>query len=152
RKPGSKPFLHPSNFVSLSLAPLLRPDLSSQVASEIAEAITRFVGWECRGGRPVEYVIHPEVVQAESQAQTTLLRDLFGNPFRPVTADLGWLTPAVITLAQGIYDERAFDRLPILADALEEAGCRDPDMLPHCRQPGEHVRGCWAIDLILGKE
>jgi hypothetical protein len=54
-------------------------------------------------------------------------------------------------LAQAIYDDRAFDRLPILADALEEAGCTDADILNHCRRPGEHVRGCWAIDLVLGK-
>jgi hypothetical protein len=55
-------------------------------------------------------------------------------------------------LAQGIYEEQAWDRLPILADALEESGCTSADILNHCRQPGEHVRGCWVIDLILGKE
>jgi hypothetical protein len=54
-------------------------------------------------------------------------------------------------MAEGIYGERAFDRLPILADALEEAGCDNPDVLTHCRQPGSHVRGCWAVDLILGR-
>jgi len=58
----------------------------------------------------------------------------------------------VVKLAESIYDERAFDRMPILADALEEAGCANADILAHCRQPGEHVRGCWAVDLILGKE
>ena len=50
-----------------------------------------------------------------------------------------------------IYQERAFERLPILADALEEAGCDDPDILSHLRGPGPHVRGCWALDLVLGK-
>ena len=58
----------------------------------------------------------------------------------------------MVKLAQGIYDDRAFDRMPVLADALEEAGCYDADILAHCRQPGEHVRGCWVVDLLLGKE
>jgi hypothetical protein len=65
---------------------------------------------------------------------------------------LTWNGCAIRRIAQGIYDNRAFDRLPVLADALEEAGCHDPDILGHCRQPKEHVRGCWALDLILGKE
>lgn len=82
----------------------------------------------------------------------TLLRDLFGNPFRPVTIDPHWLATNVTTLAQAIYDERAFDRMPILADALEDAGCTNQDILAHCRGNGEHVRGCWALDLVLGKE
>jgi hypothetical protein len=55
-------------------------------------------------------------------------------------------------MAQANYDERAFDRMPILAGALEEAGCTSQDILGHCRQPGEHVRGCWVVDLLLGKE
>ena len=82
---------------------------------------------------------------------TTFLRDIFGNPFRPVVADPAWLTPTVVSIAEAIYRDRAFDRLPILADALEEAGCTNADLLLHCRQPGEHVRGCWAVDLVLGK-
>ncbi|MBL8795191.1 MAG: hypothetical protein JNM56_14900 [Planctomycetia bacterium] len=79
------------------------------------------------------------------------MRDLVGNPFRPVTVNPAWLTPTVISLAQAIYAERAFDRLPILADALEDAGCDHADILNHCRQPGEHVRGCWVIDLLTGR-
>jgi hypothetical protein len=58
----------------------------------------------------------------------------------------------VRTLAVGIYKETAFDRFPILADALEDAGCDNADILNHCRGPGPHVRGCWVIDLLLGKE
>jgi hypothetical protein len=58
----------------------------------------------------------------------------------------------VVKLAQAVYDERAYDRLPVLADALEDAGCHDADILTHCRGPGPHVRGCWLIDLLLGKE
>lgn len=82
------------------------------------------------------------------------MRDIFGNPFRPVTIDSAWLAwndGIVVQLAQGIYEERAFDRLPILADALEDSGCLDADILNHCRQPAEHVRGCWANDLLVRK-
>jgi len=83
------------------------------------------------------------------------LRDVFGPlPFRPVPVDLAWLTwheGTIPRMAQVIYEERAFDRLPILADALEDAGCDNADILDHCRQPGVHVRGCWVVDLLLGK-
>ena len=83
--------------------------------------------------------------------QSVIVRDIFGNPFRPVTPDPAWLTPAVVALAHTIYDGRAFDRMPELADALETAGCDDADVLDHCRNGGEHVRGCWVVDLVLGK-
>jgi hypothetical protein len=92
----------------------------------------------------------------EHTAQAHLLRCVFGPlPFRTVTVDPAWLAwngGTLVHLAQGIYDEQAFDRLPILADALEEAECHDVDILGHCRQAGEHVRGCWLVDLVLGKE
>jgi hypothetical protein len=65
---------------------------------------------------------------------------------------LAWNDGTVVKLASDIYEERAFDRLPILADALEDAGCAHPDFLDHCRQPGEHARGCWPVDLVLVKE
>jgi hypothetical protein len=98
----------------------------------------------------------PKPERAECRpAEARLLRDIFGNLFRPVAINAAWLAwndGTVVKMAQSIYDERAFDRLPILADALEEAGCHDPEILGHCRQPGEHVRGCWIVDLILGKE
>jgi len=87
--------------------------------------------------------------------QVLWLHDIFGNPFRPITIDPSWLEwngGTVVKLAQAIYDERAFDRLPILADALEEAGCSDQDILGHCRSGGGHVRGCWVVDLVLGKK
>jgi hypothetical protein len=81
-----------------------------------------------------------------------IIRDIFGNPFRPVTADATWLTPSVVALARTIYDERAFDRLTKLADALLAEGCDDRGILNHCRSEGPHVRGCWVVDLVLGKE
>lgn len=88
---------------------------------------------------------------AYKAAQHDVLRDLFGNPFRPVAIEPSWLTSDVRILAEGIYEDRAFDRMPILADALQDAGCDNTDILNHCRQPGEHVRGCWVVDLLLGK-
>ena len=81
-----------------------------------------------------------------------ILHDLFGNPFRPVAVDPSWLTPDVAALARTIYDDRAFHRMPDLADALARAGCQNNDILRHCRQPGDHVRGCWVVDGILGRE
>jgi len=81
-----------------------------------------------------------------------LLRDIFGNPFRPVACDASWLTSDVVALARGIYDDRAFDRMPILADALQDAGCDNDEVLNHCRDAAQvHVRGCWVVDLLLGK-
>ncbi|AWM42432.1 hypothetical protein C1280_28660 [Gemmata obscuriglobus] len=79
------------------------------------------------------------------------MRDIFGNPFRPVVLNPAWRTSDALALARGIYDEGAFDRLPILADALQDAGCDSDDILNHCRGPGPHVRGCWVVDLVLGK-
>ncbi|MBL8793520.1 MAG: hypothetical protein JNM56_06430 [Planctomycetia bacterium] len=93
-----------------------------------------------------------KAARQEYAVQCGLLRDIFGNPFRPITIDAAWLTSTVVSLAQAIYNERAFDRLPILADALEDAGCDNADILNHCRQPGEHIRGCWCVDLLLGKQ
>ena len=87
----------------------------------------------------------------EEVEQCHLFRDIFSNPFRPATLDPSWLTSTVVALARGIYEERAFDRMPILADALQDAGCDNEDVLNHCRGPGPHVRGCWVVDLVLGK-
>jgi hypothetical protein len=88
----------------------------------------------------------------EKRCQAMLLRDIFGNPFRPVTLNPAWLTSTVVQLAEGIYQERAFGRMPILADALQDAGCDSDDILNHCQQPGEHVRGCWVVDLLTGRK
>jgi hypothetical protein len=88
---------------------------------------------------------------AEGAMQADLLRDILFNPFKPVTIETSWLTPNVIALAQNIYNQRAFDRMPILGNALEEAGCDNTDILIHCRSQTEHVRGCWVVDATLGK-
>ena len=90
---------------------------------------------------------------AELLAQAALLRDIFGPiPFQPLSVDPSWLTAAVVELAQAIYDDKSFDRMPILADALEEAGCGNEEILIHCRKPGPHVRGCWVVNGVLRKE
>jgi hypothetical protein len=92
----------------------------------------------------------------ERATQAALLRDVLGNPFRPSPrlphAVFAWNDRTSPRIAEHIYEERAFDRLPILADALLDAGCEDEELIGHCRSQGPHVRGCWAIDLLLGKE
>ena len=96
-----------------------------------------------------------EAVPSEPPVQAALLRDIFGNPFRPISLDSAWLSwndATIPRLAQAVYNDRAFDRLPILADALEQAGCEDADILAHCRSDGPHVKGCWAMDLILRRQ
>lgn len=90
--------------------------------------------------------------EAETAAHADLVRCVLGDPFRPVAFDPTWRTETAVTLARGVYDLHAFDRLPILADALEEAGCDHPDVLTHCRGPGPYARGCWVVDAVLGYE
>jgi len=81
-----------------------------------------------------------------------IVRDVSGNPFRPVTFSSEWRTSTVIALAKHIYESRDFSAMPILADALQDAGCDNDDVLNHCRDPQQvHVRGCWVVDGVLGK-
>jgi hypothetical protein len=98
----------------------------------------------------------PTKWSAEWREHYALLREVFGTPvFRPVSINpdwLNWRDGTVSRLAQVIYEERRFADLPVLADALEEAGCDNTDVLDHCRGGGEHVRGSWVVDLLLGKE
>jgi hypothetical protein len=93
--------------------------------------------------------------RAETTRQADLLRCIIGNPFHPADIDSKWLSwnnGTIPAIARRIYDERRFEDMPILADALEDAGCADAAILDHCRGPGPHVRGCWVLDLLLGKE
>jgi hypothetical protein len=100
----------------------------------------------------------PECARQESQflheeeRQTGLVRDIFGNPFRPVTLSPSWVTSAVTALARQMYEARDFSAMPILANALQDAGCACDAILNHCRGLGPHVCGCWVVDRILGKE
>ncbi|QDU19479.1 hypothetical protein [Urbifossiella limnaea] len=80
-----------------------------------------------------------------------LLREIYGDLFLAEAFDPSWRTEAVVGLARGMYAERDFGPMPVLADALEDAGCTSGEVLDHCRGPGPHVRGCWVVDLVLGK-
>src|SRR5262249_47634106 len=100
-----------------------------------------------------------KTMQREEAHQFAILRDICANPFRPVTIDPDWLTQTVTSLATAAYEQRALPsgeldpaRVVVLADALEEEGCQEADVLGHLRSPGPHVRGCWPVDLLLGKE
>jgi hypothetical protein len=88
---------------------------------------------------------------AERLAQADLIREIFGNPFRPVAFDPAWHTDTAVSLSRTMYEAREFSAMPILADALQDAGCDHKAILDHCRGPGPHVRGCWVVDLVLGK-
>jgi hypothetical protein len=103
------------------------------------DSFTNFPGW-----------------MSERKKQAELVRDVFGpHTKRPVVIDRAWLAwnnATVVKLAQAIYSERGFNRLPILADALEEAGCDNDAILSHCRKGGEHAPGCWVVDAVLGKK
>jgi hypothetical protein len=101
----------------------------------------------------------PDDLDCPQAEKAALLRDLFGDPFRPSAINPAWVTPTVASLARAAYEERMAPRpdldpvrLSVLADALEDAGCSDAAILGHLRGPGPHVRGCWALDLVLGKE
>jgi hypothetical protein len=92
--------------------------------------------------------------EKERAAQADLLREIFGDPEHPADfADTWrwWNDGCVVKMAQGIYDEQRFGDLPILADALLDAGCDSDEVLAHCSASGPHVRGCWVLDLVLAK-
>lgn len=137
-----------------------KPTMAALANCEAACAMARIKaaegGWGAKSPRNVGRYHAAE--HAELVVQAALVRDLFGNPFRPATLEPAWLTPLVRSLAQAAYDERILPtgelepaRLAVLADALEEAGASD-ELVGHLRGPGPHVRGCWAIDLLRGKE
>src|SRR5215469_15237158 len=104
-------------------------------------------------GSACQWAMHvgPDRAKANSKAMAGLLRDIAGNPFRSgLPFDPTWLvrnSGSVLRMGQAIYDAREFASLPILADALEDAGCADRAILDHCRGSGPHVRGCWVVDL-----
>lgn len=127
---------------------------------ELREAEARDEADRLRAAADAEAALRAEVQRAEAErravysaertAQFHLLQDIVGPPDLPVFDD-AWRTPTVLSAAEAIYADRAFDRMPALADLLEAAGCRDDAVLDHCRQPGEHARGCWVLDDLLGR-
>ena len=118
-------------------------DAAWEAATEAVKAV-RAASWGAAGDR--------DAADTERGSQADLLRDIFGNPFSPVAMVPRWRTGDTVGLARGIYEDRAYERLPLLGDALMDAGCDDDQVLDHCRSPGPHARGCWVVDLVLGKE
>ena len=126
-----------------------------RVAWATAEAAIIAAGRQTRitAGLPDDRPDHVHSA-AEESTLCDLLRCIFGNPFRSVTVDpsrIGWCSGTVRRLAQSVSEDGSFDLLPILSDALEEAGCTETGMLEHCRSTALHARGCWAVDLLLGR-
>jgi hypothetical protein len=151
------------------LVPLLRLPVDDplQRIAFIASDLGARHGWEAT--RVSAQAVHMKVMQAwddnadggiardeEQTGQSNLLRDMFGPlPFRPVTVHphvLGWNDRLVVRLAQNIYDQRRWGDMPILGDALLDAGCDNEEVVAHCRAGNEHVRGCYVLDILLGKE
>jgi hypothetical protein len=121
------------------------------------------VGWEwVRDHEGCPPGLNLAANQGETRQQVPLFHDIFGNPFRPTAMDPGWLSwngGTIPTLARAVYEERELPsghldrvRLALLADMLEDAGCIDANILEHLRGPGPHIRGCWVMDLLLGKQ
>jgi hypothetical protein len=99
-----------------------------------------------------KHEFHCQVRSTEEESQADLIREIFGNPFRPAEFSAEWRTDTAVSLARQMYDARDFSAMPILADALQDAGCDSDDVLNHCRDANQvHVRGCWVVDLVLNK-
>jgi hypothetical protein len=111
-----------------------------KLATRAAEATADAWTWRARGPDSAATLVG-------------ILRDIYGNPFRPIAFAPAWRTDTVVTLARQMYESRDFGAMPILADALQDAECDSSDILDHCRDPkAVHARGCWVCDLVLGKE
>jgi hypothetical protein len=143
------------------------PGLDSAITKVEFDEVTTRDAIDAISGVLAHLAIHPDqwgtsagddaamrALEAQRPKQLLLFRDVFGNPFRPTSIEplwQKWNGSTIPRVAQHIYDDRHFQDLPVLADALEEAGCTNADILDHCRGPGPHIRGCWVVDLILGK-
>jgi hypothetical protein len=125
--------------------------VAMSISSAALEAAAEAAGLEGgkHGNAPL---FRQSKLETDRARQAVLLRDIFGNPFRPVRFSPEWSTDTAMALAQQMYDAREFSAMPILADALQDAGCDNEEVLAHCRGAGPHVRGCWVVDGVLGKE
>jgi hypothetical protein len=120
------------------------------ISNAVLEASSEAAGQE--GSRSGAYAMFRSTkLQTDRAWHSQLIREIFGNPFRPVTLEPSWLTSTVVSLARQIYESRDFSAMPILADALQDAGCDNENILNHCRGGSGHVRGCFVVDLLLGK-
>jgi hypothetical protein len=136
---GVRPEGYPSEF------PLWHPLLAARAFDSASWTVRGSRGYAFGCGAPTE---------EEHEQHRRLVREIFGNPFRPATLAPNWLTwedGLARGLAQVMHRERDFERMPVLGDMLEDAGCDDEAILSHCRGAGPHVRGCWVVDLLLGK-
>lgn len=129
--------------------------LASEAAWLAAHPLTRGLADSTAGAAALEARLRRKERDwddtSEETQQSRLLRDIVGNPFRPVILDPLSRRPAVLSLATTLYDEHRFEDLPRLADVLADAGCTDAELLAHLRSPGPHVRGCWALDTVLAR-
>jgi hypothetical protein len=132
------------------------PQCGSAGSTSAASVATAWVAFSVEGTTNSAW---QQAYDREREDQIRLLHDVFANPFRVVSLDAADLTPSVISLATAAYEERMLpsgqldpQRLAVLADAVEESGCDNVDMLMHLRSPGPHIRGCWVVDLLLAKE
>lgn len=116
-----------------------------------AQAAAMAAGWAREVDLDHGLQIYHRVKAEEEAAQAALLRDVYGNPFRPVSFFAEWGTSTAVALCEHMYESRDFSAMPILADALQDAGCDSDDILGHCRGPGLHARGCWVVDSVVGK-
>jgi hypothetical protein len=123
--------------------------LVRDVSSETSRLRQRLLGF-----RGVFREACPSELHTENGAAVcTLFREVHHNPFRKANFAKKWRTSTGVALAKQMYESRDFGAMPILADALQDAGCDSDDILSHCRDPKQvHVRGCWVVDLVLGKE
>jgi hypothetical protein len=127
--------------------PLTPLDVANRVAGAVVQARTG-------AGllTPVPSPVFAAAAAEQSLAMRSLVWEVAGNPFHPVAFNPSWRTSTAVALAGQMYDRREFSAMAILADALQDAGCDSEDVLNHCRTQGEHVRGCWVVDLVLGKQ
>ncbi len=117
--------------------------------AEVAASVNAYGGV---GGEVIRLASSGFIAPETPASMVNLMRCVFGTSlFRPACVDVAQVTPEVVSLARLIYDQRAFDRLPELADALQNAGCSNSEFLEHCRASSPHVRGCWVVDLVLEK-
>ena len=135
---------------------LLLVNSAYEAALEVAAAVPGYaasavaISLESSGPGAENYFGTPAQAEAKSRAHcVAAIRCVLGNPYRQEPFSRTWCTGDAVAVAAGIYNEGAFDRMPILADALQDAGCDDDAVLSHCREPGPHSRGCWALDLVL---
>jgi hypothetical protein len=143
------------SFAALVAQQSVGNDSPSRAVVQHAKITAYAFAWANDDARPTDMDVPPArdgLRDAHFAKQEAVFRDLVGHLLQPVDFDPRWRTSDVVGIARGIYDDLAFERMPILADALMDAGCEDEQIIGHCRGHGPHVKGCWLVDLVLGNE